>query len=367
QCSLSLPDSFYYNDTNLYTITLSSEGDYLPPGKLLLTGKDYFDSLTINRSLDPDTTLTFNYQPDEWHTNDWIKADLRYGNQMSSIKEYLPFAFPAHCPVAIRAVPHDNTFLPGDTARFSGWLRGRGKLYGAPVIGWVANCPPGGDTLYDTVVVNPGSNSFLSLETFIDTTIPFGEWYQYYIGLKYLNDYYDGTIVPGYRIHPPVVKLNWLNNDTLPISDSIPITYSNPIKTTARVRLDSIVLYNNKVYHKDIGPGEVSVHPESSYTYWVDIPDWTSGEYKLKVYYEVTKGEGWGWGFFEHGGYWRIFIEGVEAQFSVQSEKDWFNVDDDITINSLLHNGDFAYMGGVETLFVYPFEETTKIVSLEAG
>ena len=40
QCSLALPDSFNYGDSNLYTITLSTGMDYIPPGKLTLRQRD---------------------------------------------------------------------------------------------------------------------------------------------------------------------------------------------------------------------------------------------------------------------------------------------------------------------------------------
>jgi len=365
KCSISLPDSFNYNGSNPFTVTLSSEGDYFIPGKLFLTGKDHFDSLSISWSPNPETTLTFNYRPDKWHLKDWIKAEYKYGNQKSSAKKDLSFSFPSHCPIAISPVVHDNIFLPGDTAQFSGWVKGRGKLYEAPVIGWVVNCPLGGDTLFDTTIVNPGKMKTLSFETYIDTTVPPEQWYQYDIGLKYLDGFYGGSVVPGYMIQSPVAWLHWPYNDTVSITDHIPMTYSNPIKTTAKVGIDSALIYDNGVFYKDLGPGEVAIPPESSYTYQVDIPAWTSGKYNVKFYSEVTKGEGYFIDLFSKYGC-PIFINGIESQFTVNSKKDWYNQDEDVTITSLVDNGDFAYQG-LETLSIYPFEETTQIFNLGLG
>ena len=70
QCQISLPDYFFYNDSNQYKVILHSEEGYLPSGKLIITSKEYSDSVLINFANTSDTTFTFNYPHEEWHLND---------------------------------------------------------------------------------------------------------------------------------------------------------------------------------------------------------------------------------------------------------------------------------------------------------
>ncbi len=365
RCSLALPDSFNYFGANPYTVTLHSEGDYLPLGKLLVTGKDYYDSLWINSSPNPETTLTFNYQPDIWHLNDWIKVEYRYGEQVSSVKKSLGFSFPQFCWLLPDYNRVPGSFKAYGWAKFSTKVRGRGKIIGAPFSAWLYGCPPDGDTLRDTVIVNPDSTSYISVSTYIDTILDPNKTYDYSFGYKYLNkEEIFRTVRGGYIVRRPQVGLvGAFCSDTFSITEKIPVVFANNHLQSTSISIDSFRLFGNGVSNIEPGPGLVDVPAEGIYRCSIDVPEWVSGEYRMSIFGHPTE-EGWrlrGVGGVE--GY-PIYIDGIESQLTVNSEKDWFERDEDKIFTSNLLNGEIGYQAA-ETISVYPFAEEAFTCTLE--
>jgi len=366
-CSLALPDSFYYNGPNPYTVTLISEGDYLPPGKLLVTGKDYFNSLTINWSSNPETTLTLDYQPDEWWVNDWIEAEYRFGDQRSSIKENLPFAFPQYCHLVPKYFwGKGHGFMSYKWAEFITKAKGRGNLIGAPFSVWLYTCPPNGDTLRDTVIVNPDSVSHILVSTYIDTILDPDKFYGYSFGYEYLNGEEIFQVVRGgYKVRRPQICLaGTFCRDTFHTTERIPIGFGNSHLQTTSISIDSFRLFGNGVSTTEPGPGVVEVPKESIvYPCSLDVPEWVSGEYRMSVFAEPVE-EGWRMrGVGGTDGY-PFYINGIESQLTVDSEKDWYQKNEDKLFSSLLQNGEVGY-SAVETLSVYPFAEEAFTCTLD--
>jgi len=367
QCSFALPDSFYYNGPNPYTVTLISEGDYLPPGKLLVTGKDYLNSLTINWSSNPETTLTFDYQPDEWWVNDWIEAEYRFGDQRSSIKENLPFAFPQYCYLIPKYFwGKGHGFMSYKWAEFITKARGRGNLVGAPFSVWLYTCPPNGDTLRDTVTVSPDSVSHISVSTYIDTILDPDKFYGYSFGYEYLNKEEIFQVVRGGYIvrRPQICLVGTFCRDTFHTTEKIPIGFGNSHLETTSISIDSFRLFGNGVSTTEPGPGIVEVPKESIvYPCSLDVPEWVSGEYRMSVFAEPVE-EGWRMrGVGGTDGY-PFYINGIESQLQVNSEKDWYQQNEDKIFSSLLQNGEVGY-SAVETLSVYPFAEEAFTCTLD--
>jgi hypothetical protein len=366
-CSLALPDSFYYNGSNPYTVTLGSEGDYLPPGKLLVTGKDYFNSLTINWSSIPETTLTLDYQPDEWWLNDWVKAEYRFGDQRSSIKENLPFAFPQCCYLIPKYFwGKGHGFMSYKWAEFITKVKGRGKVIGAPFSVWLYTCPPNGDTLRDTVIVNPDSVSHILVSTYIDTILDPDKFYGYSFGYEYLNKEEIFQVVRGgYKVRRPQICLaGTFCRDTFHTTERIPIGFGNSHLQTTSISIDSFRLFGNGVSTTEPGPGVVEVPKESIvYPCSLDVPEWVSGEYRMSVFAETME-EGWRMrGVGGTDGY-PFFINGIESQLAVDSKKDWYQQNEDKIFSSLIQNGEVGY-SAVETLSVYPFAEEAFTCTLD--
>jgi len=274
QCSLAIPDSFNYGNSNLYTVALTSEANYIPAGKLLLSGVNYSDSLIIDYTPRAETTLVFDYQPDVWEvsgrvSSNKLKVQYQYGDETIKRKYELPFRLPLISSFRPEYPKPQGGFMPGDTATFKAQLALTGNLYGVPLEFCLWSDYLGVDTLRDTIILNPCSHRTINLKTYTDMSIPADTSISYNYRMNYLNKEYTTTEELQYSVLSPEAVLHWPVNDTFSIGATIPIEFTNEIKTPSRVDIEAVYLrgdYNaGDVIESFDGPGEVEIPGEGSY------------------------------------------------------------------------------------------------------
>jgi hypothetical protein len=355
RCSLSLPDSFNYEDSNPYTLTLSSEADYIPPGELLLSGPNYSDSLTIGYIPRAETTLVFDYQPNVWEIYEdrrIEKLTIQYKNEGQTISktENLNFRFPLISSLRPEYPKPHSGFIPRDTATFKAKLSLKGRLYGVPLEFCLWSDYLGVDTLRDTIVLNPCSHRTISLKTYTDMSIPADTLISYNYRMNYLSKEYTTTEELQYFVQSPEAVLHWPTRGNFSIGETIEIKYTNSIKAPSRVDIERAYL-RGKNGERELfdGPGEVEIPGEGSYIFPITVPQWKNGQYYLVVESEMIEGRGVNLDLYEEG--CPIYIDGIEADIQVSTPKDYYGYGDYIPFSSLLENGQYGW-NGAESLKV---------------
>jgi hypothetical protein len=366
QCSLAVPDSFQYGGSNPYSVTLRSEENYIPSGELLIEGINFSDSAIVNNSSTPETTFVFNYNPDVWEVKEKVSSNklrvqYRYGAKTLKMQEKLPFRLPQISAFRPEYSVLEDGFMPGDTAIFKAQLTLTGSLYGVPMEFCLWSDYLGSDTLRDTIILNPCSHRTIILKTYTDLDIPADTAISYNYRVNYLNKEYRNKEELQYFVYSPEAVLHWPINDTFSMGETIEIKYTNSIKVPSVVDIQSISLSGNDVEKSFTAPGQVEVPAEDSYTFHVTVPQWKKGKYYLGIQSEMVEGKGANLDVYRGG--CPLYIDGIEADIEVSSDRDYYGYGDDIPFSSLLKNGKYGW-NGKETLSVYETENKIEEVSL---
>jgi hypothetical protein len=350
KCSLALPDSFNYGDTNLYSVKLTSERGYLPSGKLLLSGRNYSDSLIIDQSSGLDTILVFDYKPDVWENVLGNKITIKYKIEESFFvweEKNLNFCLPILSDFRPQYTRPQGGFLWGDTAVFKAQGALTGNLYGVPLVFSLWSDYLGSDTLRDTIILNPCKRKTIMLKTYTDMSIPADTMISYNYQMKYLNKEYSYTGGKlQYFVQSSEAMLHWPVGKTFSIGATIPITFTNSIKAPSRVDIQAVYLHDIDYEFEEnfTGPREVIVPGESSYTFDVTVPQWLSGKYYLSVQADMVEGRGINLDLYQYNGC-PIYIDGIEANIQVSTSKDYYGYGENIPFSSLLENGRYGWEG----------------------
>ncbi|MEO0293436.1 MAG: Ig-like domain-containing protein [candidate division WOR-3 bacterium] len=370
KCSFILPDSFQYGGSNLFSVRLSASG-WLPPGKLLVRGVSfsdsiiYLDSIMIENTIDTDTTLIFNYQPELWSTRSALKAQYRYINRYIKRTAFLEFYPPIVSSFRPVYSDYQEGFIPEDTAVFKAWVSLKGDLYGVPLEFSLWSDYLGKDTLRDTIILNPTTGRTITLKDFVGLEIPADTMIPYSYRWKYLDRKGESIGKLQYFVQSPEAVLHWPLNDTFSIGASIPITFTNSIKSPSRVDIKSVSLYGgdavgNIVENFD-GPGVVEIPGEGSYTFNITVPQWKSGQYYLSVEASIVEGRGVNLNSYPYG--CPIYIDGLTANIQVSTSKKYYGQGDEIPFSSVLENGGYGW-NGAETLKVARMKDTLESFSI---
>ncbi len=361
QCALSLQDSFNYGVSNPYTVTLSSEENYIPSGKLFVEGNTFLDSIIIEGTSRADTTFSFDYNPDVWEIPGKLKVQYKYGRQEINKSEELPFRSPQISSFRPGYPAHRKGFIPEDTAVFNAQLALKGGLYGVPLEFCLWSDYLGADTLIDSIILDPCSHKNINLKTYADMSVPADTPIAYSYLIKYLNKEHTNKEELYYTVLSPEAVLHWPAGDTFSIGETIKIEYTNSIKAASVVDIQSISLYNNDVNESFSAPGEVTVPGEGSYIFPVTVSEWKKGQYYLEVQSKMVEGKGVNLNLYRNG--CPVYIDGLEADIEVSTPQSYYGYGQEIPFSSLLENGGYGWTG-TETLSVYRTETETGGASI---